>query len=55
MGNPSQPVKYPSLDERERQIDERLARASGKTAADIHREARRRALTIEVESIRRDS
>lgn len=47
------PRKDPDLDEREKHIDERLARASGRPLAEIRREARRRALTIEVESVRR--
>ena len=45
--------EHPLLDARERQLDETLARAYGKTPDEIRREARRRALAIEVSSMRR--
>lgn len=52
MGEPAVP-HYPDLDERERLIDHKLARAFGQTPDAIRAEARRRALRIEVESMRR--
>ena len=52
VGNVQAP-EHPELDERERQIDATLARVSGRTHADIEREVRRRALRLEVESMRR--
>lgn len=47
------PPEHPELDERERQQDLLLSRASGRSVQDIQRDTRRRALRIEVESIRR--
>lgn len=45
--------EHPELDERERHIDQTLANAYGRTRDDIERDIRRRALRIEVESMRR--
>lgn len=42
----------PELDEREHQVEVKLAQASGRTVEDVQRDARRRALRIEVESMR---
>lgn len=52
MGEPVKPY-YPDLDERERVIDRKLAHASGRSPGDIQAEIRRRALRIEMESMRR--
>jgi hypothetical protein len=48
-----QPLQHPVLDERERHLDEILARVSGRSVEDVQRDARRRALQIEVQSMRR--
>lgn len=45
--------EHPILDERERQLDEVLSRVSGKTAQEIRQDIRRRALELEVQSMRR--
>lgn len=42
----------PDLDERESQVVQTLARVSGKTPDEIRREQRRRALSLEVGSMR---
>ena len=52
MGDAEAP-SYPDLDERERLIDHKLAGAFGRTPEDIADDARRRALRIEMESMRR--
>lgn len=43
----------PELDEREDAVVEAIARASGRTVEDVRREQRRRAMHIEVDSMRR--
>lgn len=45
--------EQPALDEHERRIDEDLARVSHQTPEAIRRDVRRRALRIEVDSMRR--
>lgn len=52
MGETATP-QYPELDERERVLDLKLAHAFGRTPQSISTEARRRALLIEAESVRR--
>lgn len=51
LGIPRKPAT-PELDARERQVVERLADASGLTADEIRIEQRKRALAIEVQSMR---
>lgn len=53
-GRPTTPIRaHVVLDNREHVLIERLAQASGKTPDEIRNEARRRALRIEMESMRR--
>ena len=53
MGEPPVMPKHPELDEREAVIDEKLAHAFDRSAAEIRHQARLRALRIEAESMPR--
>lgn len=52
MGEPAT-TAHAELDAREDELVARLARISGRTPQDIRNEARRRAMRIEMESMRR--
>jgi len=52
LGNPQEP-QHPELDERERRVEEDLARASHTTPNHVRERVHRRAITLEAQSIRR--
>lgn len=52
LGTPKEPPHTPELDAKERQIVDRLADATGLTADQVRIEQRKRALALEVKSMR---